>query len=51
MSSRLEIRMMSGNSEMTITNGEQTMRFQSMDDFWKFEKNSEYKVTIEKVEH
>ena len=46
---KYELRMYTGNSEITMVNSEETMRVQTMDDLFTFEKNSEYKVTIEKI--
>lgn len=46
---KYEIRMHTGDSDMTMVNPENTMRVQTMDDLFTFEKNSEYKVTMEKV--
>ncbi len=46
---KYEIRMNTGDSDMTMVNPEKTIRVQTMDELFTFEKNSEYKVTIEKV--
>lgn len=46
---KYELRMQTGDSKMTMVNSENTIRVQTLDDLFTFEKDSEYKVTIEKL--